>query len=491
MSFVRQFLVYGLGGAASRFAAILLVPLYTRALPMEEYGRLELMLAIHALILIFAGLQAESSVARDYFEANQPEQRRSLIGTAVQLAFVGWLGTTLLLAGIWSLGWFRETLTLDVLVPLALLTLPAQLLGVQQVVLRFAGQPVFFASLSFIDLASCAVFSVIYILWLDMGVAGALWGSVTGKVICVCIAWAHKTGRELPSLSIDRAWLKRVLAYGVPSIPAVLVNWLQSAGGRLLLAIALSLTDVAIASVGIKVAALYGFLVYSYRMAWEPYSVARFESVAQDPKIFTRALEWYVLLMFLVCGGTALLAPYFARLLAPPEYSQAGLVAVWFLVGQFWVGVTNIVVVGINASRRTGLLLPVYAAGAFIMVALLLSLAGSLGVLAAGVAFLAGAVGTAALALYFSNRFFTGRISVRLFVATALGTTAFTVPWYWMLAQYGDALASFSVQALLVLLAGLTWLLVTLALVVGLGFERGRLADMLSQAWLVLRTRRI
>ena len=142
---------------------------------------------------------------------------------------------------------------------------------------------------------------------------------------------------------------------------AVLVNWLQSAGGRLLLALALSLSDVAVASIAIKVAAIYGFLVYSYRMAWEPYSVARFDAVDHDPGLFTRALEWYVLLMFIACGATALVAPYVARLLAPPEYAEAGVIAVYFLVGQFWIGMTNIVVVGINAARRTGLLLPVYA----------------------------------------------------------------------------------------------------------------------------------
>jgi O-antigen/teichoic acid export membrane protein len=487
MSFLRQFFVYGLGGAASRFAAILLVPLYTRALPMEEYGRLEVLLAVHALVLIFAGLQAESSVAREYFDAGEPATRRGLIATAVQLALAGSLGIGLLLFVTWASGWFADTLTLDVLLPLIVLTLPAQLLGVQQVVLRFAGKPVFFAMLSFFDLASCAVFSVIYIVFLDMGVAGALWGAVTGKVLCVLVAWGR--AEMTASLAPDRAWLRRVLAYGVPAIPAVLVAWLQNAGGRLLLAIALSLTDVAIASIAIKVAALYGFLVYSYRMAWEPYSVARFDQVANDPGLFTRALEWYVLTMFVACAGAALVGPYVTRLLAPPEYSQAGVIAVFFLVGQFWVGVTNVTVVGINAARRTDLLLPAYASGALLMVALLLALARPLGVLSAGVAFLAGTMCTAFMALYFGNRHYAGKIGVGLVSATAFGSVAFCLAWYFLLARQGGMPASLS-ATLWLLLAGLACLVAALALIVALGFGQGRLAAMFGQARLMLRARR-
>jgi O-antigen/teichoic acid export membrane protein len=473
MSFVRQFIVYGLGGAASRFAAILLVPLYTRTLPMSEYGRLELLLAIHALVLIFAGMQAESSVARDYFEARESGRQRALVGSAVQLALVGAAVTTLALLVVWLGGWFPDVFARGAVIPLVLLTLPAQLLGVQQVVLRFGGQAVFFAWISFLDLASCAAFSVLYIVVFDMGVAGALWGAVTGKALCVLFAWRRSIGSP-GLLAYDREWMRRVLAYGVPSMPAVLVAWLQSAGGRVLLALALTLSDVAIASVAIKVAALYGFLVYSYRLAWEPYSVARFNAVDQDPDIFTRALEWYVLTMFLACGATVLLGPWVTRALAPAQYAPAGTIAVFFIVGQFWVGITNVVIIGVNAARRTDLMLPVYGSGALLMVVLLLVLARPLGVVAAGVAFLAGSMCTAAVALHFGNRHYRGKMNAGLLVITAIATVAFTLTVYAVLDGGGAAWTAFAV--------GAGALIAATVVIVAAGFGRGRFAQMFHQA---------
>lgn len=56
MSFAKLFFIYGLGGAISRFAAIILVPLYTHVLSVAEYGQLEVLLALHMLTVILAGM---------------------------------------------------------------------------------------------------------------------------------------------------------------------------------------------------------------------------------------------------------------------------------------------------------------------------------------------------------------------------------------------------------------------------------------------------
>src|SRR5579864_5315071 len=101
MSFIRQFFIYGLSGAASRLAAVVLVPLYTRTLPVTDYGQLELLLAIHALIVIFAGMQIESAVARDYFDCHAAGQAKALVWSAVLLTLGGTLAASAGLILIW------------------------------------------------------------------------------------------------------------------------------------------------------------------------------------------------------------------------------------------------------------------------------------------------------------------------------------------------------------------------------------------------------
>lgn len=481
MSFVRQLMIYGVFGAASRLAAVLLVPLYTRTLSMEQYGHLELLLAIHALLILLAGLQTESAIARDYYQARATGSTASLAWAALWISSGGALAVGLIMAALWSARVWIGTGDVINLVLLLCLTLPAQLLGVQLVILRFEGRSVRFALTSFLDLALSAAFSAWFILGLAMGLHGALLGLLLSKLACVGWAWPVTFGR-MPQASQIVARSPAVLSYGVPAMPAVLIGWVQNAGSRLLLAAALTLSDVAIAGVAIKVAAIYAFAVYSFRLAWEPYSMAKLGEASNDPQLYSRALEWYVAVMFVTAGIAVLLSPVAVRVLAPAEYGAGAEIAIFFVLGQFWVGVTTVLVVGIHGARRTWLLLPVYGWGAILNCVLLLALSPLFGAISAGVAFLVGSMMTAALACYYSNKHFDTRFSSSVLTCTAAATVGFGIAAYQMSVRFTRGADAFGVllwNVLALLLLG-----ALLALIMRGSFARGRTADM----WIALST---
>lgn len=472
MTLLKQFLIYGIAGAASRLAAVVLVPLYTRTLPISTYGELELLLAVHALIVIIAGMQVESAVAREYFEARSGSSR-TLAWAALYLTLVGAALVGLSLGVLWWCGALPAIFTGRIVLLLICMTLAAQLFNVQLVMMRFAGRPVFFATLSFSDLALCALLSFWYIVHLRLGVVGALYGVLSSKLICLTVAWARTLG--LPPAALDGELARRMLRYGVPALPAVLVGWVQTAGSRILLAYALSLYDVAIAAVAIKVAALYAFVIYSFRLAWEPFSLEKLRALDEDPHVYNRALEWFVPTMFLACGLGVLLAPYVVRVLAPATYAAGGRLAIFFFLGQFWLGLTNLLVIGIHGARRTERLLPVFGIGALLNVGLLLGAAPFVGVLAAGWASLAGSICSAFIAMHYSNTHLEGKFNVRIVSWAALATVLFAGLWYPITLRYRTA------PAALLSGAGLCLVVALLALILACSFERRRMKEMLAQ----------
>ena len=487
MSFARALFVYGIAGAASRLVAVVLVPLYTRMLSATEYGQLEVLLAIHALIVILAGMQIESAVMRDYFDAKSSGQLCRLGWFAVQLTFVGALFLSIIIFVLSDFGWLPGDLDRGMLLLLLGLTIPVQLLGIQQVMLRCEGRSLLFAVVSFSDLVLSALFSFVFIGMLGWHIEGALCGLLVGKSVCVIIAWRRTFNFPIwmrPEWSIGF----RMLRYGLPATPAVIVSWLQNSGSRLLLAIPLALSDVAIAGVAIKVAAIYGFVMYSFRLAWEPFAMAKLAEIDSNPDVYSHSLEWYIVSMFMAAGVTVLFSPYIVAVLAPSEYAVAGAIAIFYIFGQFWVGMTNILLIGIHGSRLTFYLFPVYACGALVNVTLLLIAAPLIGVVAAGISFLAGSICSALLATYYSNKYFNTRFSGKVVGLSLIASVGFTAVWHQVLLKCHEEIHSVG-SAFGFLGVGMCLIIGLLALIAYCAFGEGRPAAMWAIIRVVIRQR--
>lgn len=469
MAFARQLLIYGIGGAASRLAAIVLVPLYTRALPVEDYGRLETLLALQALAVLTVGLQAESALARDFHEARGAGWDGRLVWGSMTIVGLG----SLALALIGVAGWASGTIPAGIapFLPLvALAAIPAQVLALQLLVIRFSGAASLFGFIAFLDLVSAALFSFGFIVIGGMGIAGALLGIMAGKLACLAIAWPFTFARlrvQKPGCVL----VKAMLGYAMPTLPAVFLNWLQSNGSRLLLAIFLSFTGVAITGIALKVAALYAFLAYSFRLAWEPISFQMLASEDTRPGDFNAALESYAVVMLLLAGLATSVAPLVVALFAPAEYATAAPLAGLFIIGQFWIGAMPILVIGIHGARRTSLLTPVYLAGAIVNVAAIVVLAPRFGILAAAIGGFGGGLAGALLAARSSQAHYPVQFSSRLIGVTVMTSTALAMISY--VAYRGPAGLAAGPVAFVPAMAGVAAATVTaVALTAMLGLDR-------------------
>ncbi len=478
MTFTKLFFIYGLGGAISRFAAIILVPLYTHVLSIAEYGQLEVLLALHMLTVILAGMQTESGVARDYFELKSKGRGKQLAWSAVAISVVGAILISVASYAASLFGLIPADLSTSTILLLLGLILPVQLFGIQQAMLRFEGSPKYFAFVSFCDLTFSAVFSVIFVAILHLGPDGALLGLLCGKLLGLAIAWTRTFGNPW-HVRLDQKMILGLLNYGVPSIPAVFVNWLHNIGNRLILAVTLSLSEVAMAGVAIKVAALYGFVVYSYRLAWEPFAISGLVQFRSDRQLYRRAQEWYVLSMFFVAGIAVMLGPLIASLLAPPAYANSAGIAVFFGFGQFWVGMTTMATIGIQGARRTSKLLPVYLSGLLVNLAFLSFGSHIFGALAAGFGFLGGSVCSALVAHHLSNKLFDTQLSNKLVGSTAVATLVFCTAWYQVILQFQES-AQFSASTVGTFGAGIGLLLLLQGTTLFYATSKSRLVEMLK-----------
>src|SRR6266704_6365975 len=79
---LRHSAVYGLGSIVARIVGVLLLPLYTRYLSPSDYGLIETLIALSAVLTALVAQGMKSAFFRFYFDSAEPERRRLVVRTA-------------------------------------------------------------------------------------------------------------------------------------------------------------------------------------------------------------------------------------------------------------------------------------------------------------------------------------------------------------------------------------------------------------------------
>src|SRR5438552_12580239 len=79
---LRHSAIYGLGSIAARIIGVLLLPLYTRYLSPSDYGLIETLVALSAVLTALVAQGMKSAFFRFYFDSAEPERRRLVVRTA-------------------------------------------------------------------------------------------------------------------------------------------------------------------------------------------------------------------------------------------------------------------------------------------------------------------------------------------------------------------------------------------------------------------------
>src|ERR687898_3500426 len=79
---LRHSAIYGLGSIVARVVAVLLLPLYTRYLSPSDYGLIETLVALSAVLTALVAQAMKSAFFRFYFDSAEDERRRRVTLTA-------------------------------------------------------------------------------------------------------------------------------------------------------------------------------------------------------------------------------------------------------------------------------------------------------------------------------------------------------------------------------------------------------------------------
>jgi O-antigen/teichoic acid export membrane protein len=462
----RHSAIYGLGGLVSRILAVLLLPLYTSYLTTTDYGRVETLVALTAILVTLLRAGISTAFFRFYFDSTETAARLRVLRTAF------WFTISTSTAGL-VIGWLLASPIADALnvedpalVRAAFVALWAQMNYEQLTALfRVEERSTAFVAASLANVLLTIGTTILLVVVYDQGALGVIVGNFTGTLLVYIALVGYR--REQLGLEFDRDLLRRMNRFGLPLVPSGLALWTLNFSDRFFLARISGQDDVGRYSLGVRIASAMVLLLVAFRTAWPAFAYS-----IEDDREARRTYGFVLTYLLFVASWLSLalgaLAPWIVQLLARDEafWPGADVVAPLAFAGALW-GAYTVVSIGIGRLKRTQFNWVITGSAAAVDVALNLLLIPPYGIRgAAAAALTAFALMFAAMAIY-AQRLYPVPYQWRR-VVTVLGAAAGLT----VVARYIDRLD-------IAVAAVLTYPLVLFALGFYLPVERARLARLL------------
>jgi O-antigen/teichoic acid export membrane protein len=382
----RHSAIYGLGGLVSRFVALLLLPLYTRYLTPADYGAVETLVALAAVLATILRLGIASAFFRFYFDSTDSAHRLRVVRTSFWFTMT--MSTVGLVAGLLLAGqiseWLFDTDGRTTLVRMAFVLLWAQMNFEQMTALfRVEERAVAFTIATLANLVITVAATVVFVVVLDWGATGAIAGNFTGTlaVYAALLVYRH----EQLGLTLDRPLLRQMNRFGLPLVPSMLALWMLNFGDRFFILKLADASDVGVYSIGSRIASAMVLLLTAFRAAWPAFAFS-----IEDDERARRAYSYVLTYLLFIASWAALalglLAPWIVEWLTTPAFYDAADVVALLAFGAVAFGGFIVVSIGLGRTKRTQFNWVVTGSAAVVSVTLNLLLIPDHGIVGAGIA---------------------------------------------------------------------------------------------------------
>ncbi|HLE51883.1 MAG TPA: oligosaccharide flippase family protein [Anaerolineales bacterium] len=334
--------IYAIGNIAQRAVIFILLPLYTNVLSMSEYGLVETIAVTIQILIFFMDIGMSRSVLRYYSRyQDDPSQLGHLTTTGLILMLFSGIST--LAVGIL----FQKSLSnilfgdpkYSTVLIWTLISSFLQTVNLWIVILyrakRQAGRYVLVSILNLVMLTALTFYFVRY---LRLGVFGVLYAQCIVYLLIDTALLAGTLNLRRGQIGFSWGLARQLFNFGFPLIFTMAGMLAMNSIDRFFLVHFRGFEDVAIYSLGVRIAAMLGMLtVTPFQLAWGPFL---FSKEKQDMSKFASRFFTY-LIFILTFGGTIFL--FFSKelvlLLSSENYLDSQGVVVFMLVSIALMGV--------------------------------------------------------------------------------------------------------------------------------------------------------
>ena len=353
----RQTLAYGLSGLIVPLVGLITLPVFAHTFTQAQYGLLELATTSTTVVLAMTDAGLTAAMLRSFYDYREIEEdeRRSVMRTALT-------GTTVLalvLAGLMVV--FRGQIASRVLQrpneESLVVLIAASVIALNT--WRFVSEVMRVRLLAFSYLTTTILAAVITATLGVLGVLAFGW-RVNGVFLAMAIGngvaatYGVAVVRKSLAGRFSRSHLRRMLAFGLPLVPATLASWALALVDRIILARVGTLAQVGEYAIANRLASLLTIGMTAFTFALTPFLFATY-SEDPDQERATRGRTLTYLTFVLALAGLVLtLFSHEILKVVAPRFEDAYKAVGPLMLGMLAYGLVTLFANGIALARSTG-----------------------------------------------------------------------------------------------------------------------------------------
>ena len=309
-------IIFAIGSFGSKIILFFLLPLYTNALSISEYGTADLLVTISQLIIPFMSLVIFDAVLR--FGLSKTVKSDKVLTNAVTILVIGTICTILItpLFGLYdqiaAYKWYLCSYIVSSMFSSTIFSY-----------LKIIEKNKMYAKMSIFQTLSLALLNILLLIVFKMGVKGYILSGIISFILTsVIIVIEEKLFLKIKIKNFDKELCLNMIKYSSPLILNNISWWVIHSSDKIMIEFMTNSLYLGLYSVATKIPSLINMLISIFSQAWGLSSIREMEG-SNDKKYYSSVFEYFSFLCFFSCIFIVGFCKIFMKLYVSSDFFEA------------------------------------------------------------------------------------------------------------------------------------------------------------------------
>lgn len=336
----KNTIIYTIGNMLPKVIVFIMLPIYMNYLNPGEYGLIQTINALVAVLSILYLTSLRTSVTRSYIDYDREEDKQGFILSIFLflIVFALVISTILLnLKGIIAPYLFNN-IPID---PYYKYLIILSFLSIFPIIplthLRIREEAIKYVTFNLIEAILVVILTVYLLIIRDMGAVGSLLALIYSQCIMgiIYVVYIVKV-TKLKFKKCKATYIYSSLALAIPLVPHHLAGWANNAADRVIIEQYLNLRQLGIYSLGAQFNTALMLLVTSFNLAYAPRFYKMMKKEEMDQRFYSRLFNSVVLILIFLILLALILVPLFVKYFGQNSYNANYLFVGFLFGGTLW-----------------------------------------------------------------------------------------------------------------------------------------------------------